>query len=124
MAGGRLKDVLRRFNRQLAAPAISEWTDRQLLEHFANRHDEMAFAALVRRHGPLVLGAGRRIFTATKMRRTCSRRPFSSWPEKLLPAVGGSRLPGGSTASLPGWRDEPRQKPSGSASYTRKQGRY
>ncbi|HLN26310.1 MAG TPA: sigma-70 family RNA polymerase sigma factor [Gemmataceae bacterium] len=61
MAGGRLKDVLRRFNRQLAAPAISEWTDRQLLERFASRRDEMAFASIVRRHGPLVLGAGRRI---------------------------------------------------------------
>jgi RNA polymerase sigma factor (sigma-70 family) len=61
MASGQLKDVLRRFKWQLAAPAAGEWTDRQLLNRFASQRDEMAFAALVRRHGPLVLGVGRRI---------------------------------------------------------------
>ena len=36
-------------------------TDRQLLERFANLRDESAFAALLHRHGPLVLGTCRRI---------------------------------------------------------------
>jgi RNA polymerase sigma factor (sigma-70 family) len=36
-------------------------SDRQLLERFARQHDEMAFAALVRRHGPMVLGVCRRV---------------------------------------------------------------
>ena len=35
--------------------------DGQLLEDFANRNDETAFAVLVRRHGPKVLGVCRRI---------------------------------------------------------------
>jgi DNA-directed RNA polymerase specialized sigma24 family protein len=31
-------------------------TDRQLLERFARQRDQAAFAALLRRHGPMVLG--------------------------------------------------------------------
>jgi RNA polymerase sigma factor (sigma-70 family) len=35
--------------------AIHEWTDRQLLEEFLANRDETAFAALIKRHGRLVL---------------------------------------------------------------------
>src|SRR6516162_1777976 len=41
--------------------ANREYTDQQLLEQFAKHRDEFAFAAIVRRHGPLVLGVCRRI---------------------------------------------------------------
>jgi RNA polymerase sigma factor (sigma-70 family) len=36
-------------------------TDRDLLQRFARNKDESAFAALVQRHGPMVLGACRRV---------------------------------------------------------------
>src|SRR5262249_31930250 len=41
--------------------AAEDPTDRQLLERFARKHDGAAFAALVRRHGPMVLGVCRRV---------------------------------------------------------------
>jgi RNA polymerase sigma factor (sigma-70 family) len=38
-----------------------EPTDRRLLERFAAQRDEAAFAEVVRRHGPMVLGVARRV---------------------------------------------------------------
>jgi RNA polymerase sigma factor (sigma-70 family) len=41
--------------------ATADRTDRQLLSDFAGRNDEEAFAELVRRHGPMVLGVCRQM---------------------------------------------------------------
>src|SRR5262249_16615985 len=61
MAHAQLGPVLCHL-RQLVAPHDAEdQTDTQLLHAFAAQTDQAAFAALVRRHGPLVLGVCRRV---------------------------------------------------------------
>ncbi|HEV3259406.1 MAG TPA: sigma-70 family RNA polymerase sigma factor [Gemmataceae bacterium] len=61
MANRQLNHLLRWIRGLAQAPAAPGDTDRQLLESFAARHDEAAFAALVQRHGALVWGACRRV---------------------------------------------------------------
>ncbi len=56
MVRGQLRTLVRHL-RGLAGGAADGLSDRQLLERFAAHHDGEAFAALVRRHGGLVLGA-------------------------------------------------------------------
>src|SRR5262245_40657391 len=67
--GGKGKDMaiiqLRRVIHTLRRSALgrdgSGPTDGQLLEAFITQADEAAFAALVHRHGPMVLGVCRRV---------------------------------------------------------------
>ncbi len=60
MAKGALGEVLRHVRTLAAAHTGRAASDRELLERFASGHDEAAFAALVERHGPMVLGVCRR----------------------------------------------------------------
>jgi RNA polymerase sigma factor (sigma-70 family) len=61
MADGQATVLLRHL-RQLAKPhSFTQASDRELLRHFATHHDEAAFTALVRRHGPLVLRVCQRV---------------------------------------------------------------
>src|SRR5580658_10286603 len=60
MHNGTTRSVMRQL-RRMALRETEAMTDGQLLEAFANDRDEAAFAALVRRHGPMVLGVCRRI---------------------------------------------------------------
>jgi RNA polymerase sigma factor (sigma-70 family) len=61
MAGSQLKDVVRRLRGLSLAEAAEATPDAELLRRFVRQKDEGAFAALVRRHGPLVLGVCRRV---------------------------------------------------------------
>jgi RNA polymerase sigma factor (sigma-70 family) len=53
--------VLRHLRRLTAQPTADDLSDGELLERFCRRREETAFALLVQRHGPMVLGVCRRI---------------------------------------------------------------
>lgn len=53
--------AIREMGRLLGDGTVAGLTERQLLERFVDRRDESAFEALVRRHGPMVLGVCRRL---------------------------------------------------------------
>src|SRR5205823_5836087 len=61
MATGRLETVLHHLRTSINLHGAEDRTDRQLLERAATGHDEGAFEAILRRHGPLVFGVCRRV---------------------------------------------------------------
>jgi RNA polymerase sigma factor (sigma-70 family) len=61
MASRQLQPVLWFLRQLVAGGAGGDTTDRQLLQRFASQREEAAFAALVQRHGPMVLGVCRRV---------------------------------------------------------------
>src|ERR671931_124615 len=56
-----LDGVLRHLARAAHLHEAARLTDAQLLERYRARRDESAFEALVRRHGPMVLGVCRQL---------------------------------------------------------------
>lgn len=61
MTQGQLKHVISYLVGLARGPVGGDLSDRELLRQFAVGQDQEAFAALVRRHGPLVLGVCRRL---------------------------------------------------------------
>src|SRR5437588_12597211 len=61
MATARLNRVLQRIREAAALHGAGGLADGELLDLCLLRRDEAAFAELVRRHGPMVLGVCRRI---------------------------------------------------------------
>jgi RNA polymerase sigma factor (sigma-70 family) len=61
MATPQLALVLRHIHRLAAGRCSPQRTDRQLVDDFSTNGDETAFAALVARHGPMVLRVCRRV---------------------------------------------------------------
>src|SRR6516162_5433550 len=61
MVNAQLGAVVRHIHRLTASQHHAERSDRELLEAFAVNRDETAFAALVGRHGAMVLGVCRHV---------------------------------------------------------------
>jgi RNA polymerase sigma factor (sigma-70 family) len=61
MTTGTLNEVLRHLHELTDGCGAPDSSDGELLERFRARRDEAAFAALVRRHGPMVWGVCRRV---------------------------------------------------------------
>ncbi len=61
MSSSAVLTSVRRLRSLMAAQQGGEQSDEQLLTAFTDHRDEIAFATLVRRHGPMVLGVCRRV---------------------------------------------------------------
>src|SRR5271154_4912044 len=61
MVATTLQRVTRQIRDTLARQSVEELTDGDLLHRFTTQEDETAFAQLVLRHGPMVLGVSRRL---------------------------------------------------------------
>ncbi len=84
------------------APRSAEPADADLLDAFARQRDETAFAELVRRHGPVVYRACRRVvgrtaaddaFRATSL--VLATRTAAAHPSRSRSTGGGDSYPGG-----------------------------
>ena len=61
MPATQFGELIRHIHTMAAGPSAREKTDCELLEEFSVRGNEAAFAALVARHGPMVLRVCRRV---------------------------------------------------------------
>ncbi len=73
--------LLPRLQRLLGQANADSCEDAALLKRFVSRRDETAFAALLARHGPMVLGVCRRILRDdhTVMEIHCRPELSSAW---------------------------------------------
>ncbi len=66
MASGQLGEFLRQIRHWAGVQEAGALSDRALLERFTRERDEVAFTVLVRRYGPLILAACRRVLHHTQ----------------------------------------------------------
>jgi RNA polymerase sigma factor (sigma-70 family) len=94
-----LNKVLKHLCRSILPPDRADFSDGQLLNRFLANRDEVAFAALVQRHAPLVLGVCNRVIgnihdsedafqavffiLARKARTVCKSEALASWLYKV-----------------------------------------
>jgi RNA polymerase sigma factor (sigma-70 family) len=91
MPTNSLRKTLDRLRHALAP---SELTDGQLLRRFIAERDETAFAALVRRHGPLVMGVARRILGNFHDSEDVFQATFLILAQKAHSVVNRQAIPG------------------------------
>ena len=84
MASVRRDAALRQIDRLFGEGTLAGLPDARLLERYVAHRDELAFEALVRRHGPMVMGVCRRVLRRPQRRR---RR----LPGRLPPAARKAR---------------------------------
>ncbi len=93
MSAGPPRDVRRPLLGAALARGGDGMTDGQLLDGFVARRDEAAFAALVRRHGPMVLGVCRRVLRHAQDAEDAFQATFLVLARKAV-AIGRRELLG------------------------------
>src|SRR5262245_64417756 len=78
------------LHRFLQAAARAAPTDRELLRRYATARDEDAFAELVRRHGPMVLGAATRVLGRDPAAEDAFQVAFSALARRAATVRGES----------------------------------
>src|SRR5437016_1099596 len=66
MAKAQLSGILQHLGQLRETRAVAEASDAELLGRFSDRHEEAAFAGLLRRHGPMVWAVSRRVLPAVQ----------------------------------------------------------
>ena len=95
MAAKPLNSLLRQIQQLVGNRAAKQGSDRQLLECFLRRRDETAFAALVERHGRLVLAVCRSVLRQEQDAEDAFQATF------LILALRAASIH--KRASLPSW---------------------
>src|SRR5262249_33017945 len=95
VTANRTSTGIAQFVRALRTGCCADQTDGQLLSQFLSRRDEAAFVALVRRHGPMVLGVCRRLLGNEADAEDAFQAPF------LVLVRTGASLP--ARATLGDW---------------------
>src|SRR5437899_1489298 len=86
-----LRKTLDRLRQALGA---NELTDEQLLHRFIADRDEAAFAALVRRHGPMVMGVARRVLGSLHDSEDVFQATFLVLVQKARSLINCRAIPG------------------------------
>ena len=97
MATSRLRTVVQHLRQAGLWRQVEGMTDQQLLERFLGERDEVAFEALLRRHGPMMLAVCRRVLGNVHDAEDAFQAAFLILVRKALPWRSRSRWPTGST---------------------------
>jgi RNA polymerase sigma factor (sigma-70 family) len=94
MASGQLGSVVEYLRKIAASDDVGGTPDAQLLERFVRQRDELAYEALMRRHGPMVLGICGRILRDAHDAEDAFQATFLVFARKA-PSINQRRSLGG-----------------------------